>query len=121
MSVFVGRGLQVAGLLLAELDRRDWDAVVGVDVSAPMLDAARALDRTGGRCTFVLNEHDDLRDFADAEDAEAVRVAVTRVGHRSGELEAVEIPHDLPVLTKPFQSAELARRVFLLLGDAPGT
>lgn len=43
------------------------DAVVGVDVSAPMLDAARALDRTGGRCTFVLNEHDDLRDFADGE------------------------------------------------------
>ncbi|TXN38584.1 response regulator, partial [Methylobacterium sp. WL93] len=39
----------------------------------------------------------------------------------TGHAEAVEIPHDLPVLTKPFQSAELARRVSLLLGDAPGT
>ena len=36
-------------------------AVVGVDVSAPMLDTARSLDRSGGRCTFVLNESADLR------------------------------------------------------------
>jgi len=37
------------------------EAVVGVDVSAPMLDTARELDRSGGRCTFLLNEAPDLR------------------------------------------------------------
>jgi SAM-dependent methyltransferase len=42
------------------------EEVVGVDVSAPMLDTARALDRSAGRCTFVLNEAADLRAFADA-------------------------------------------------------
>src|SRR4051794_9676035 len=42
------------------------EEVVGVDVSASMLDTARALDRSGGRCTFVLNEAADLRAFADA-------------------------------------------------------
>jgi len=39
--------------------------VVGVDVAASMLDVARRLDRSDGRCTFVLNERDDLGDFAD--------------------------------------------------------
>jgi ubiquinone/menaquinone biosynthesis C-methylase UbiE len=39
------------------------DEVVGVDVSAPMLDTARALDRSGGRCRFVLNEAPDLHVF----------------------------------------------------------
>jgi SAM-dependent methyltransferase len=34
--------------------------VVGLDISAPMLDTARRLDRTGGRCEFLLNERDDL-------------------------------------------------------------
>lgn len=43
------------------------DAVVGVDVSAPMLATARSLDRTGGRCDFVLNDVPDLRRFADGE------------------------------------------------------
>ena len=38
--------------------------VVGVDVSAPMLETARRLDR-GGRCTLVLNETADLRAFPD--------------------------------------------------------
>ena len=38
----------------------------------------------------------------------------------TGHAEAVEIPHDLPVLTKPFQSAELARRVSSLLDGNPG-
>ena len=33
----------------------------------------------------------------------------------TGHAEAVEIPEDLPVLAKPFQSAELARRVSALL------
>jgi SAM-dependent methyltransferase len=40
--------------------------VVGVDVSEPMLATARRLDRSGGRCTFVLNERPDLSVFADA-------------------------------------------------------
>jgi ubiquinone/menaquinone biosynthesis C-methylase UbiE len=40
-------------------------AVVGLDVSAPMLDAARALDRSSGRCSFVLSEDADLRAFPD--------------------------------------------------------
>ncbi|TXN06588.1 response regulator, partial [Methylobacterium sp. WL103] len=38
----------------------------------------------------------------------------------TGHAEAVEIPHDLPVLTKPFQSAELARRVSSLLDGSHG-
>ena len=42
------------------------DEVVGVDVAAPMLDTARALDGTGGRCTFVLNPEPDLTLFDDA-------------------------------------------------------
>jgi SAM-dependent methyltransferase len=41
------------------------DQVVGVDVSPPMLDTARALDRTDGRCVFVLSEDPDLRAFPD--------------------------------------------------------
>jgi SAM-dependent methyltransferase len=40
--------------------------VVGVDVSAPMLDTARQFDRSKGRATFILNERDDLADFDDA-------------------------------------------------------
>ncbi|HEY7595480.1 MAG TPA: class I SAM-dependent methyltransferase [Actinophytocola sp.] len=38
------------------------DEVVGADVSPPMLDVARELDESG-RCTFVLNESDDLGQF----------------------------------------------------------
>lgn len=41
------------------------EEVVGVDVSPPMLDTARRLDRSGGRCTFLLSEHPDLRVVAD--------------------------------------------------------
>jgi len=40
------------------------DEVVGVDVSPPMLEQARQLDASG-RCTFVLNESQDLRQFPD--------------------------------------------------------
>jgi SAM-dependent methyltransferase len=36
------------------------DEVVGVDISPPMLEKARELDRSGGRCRFVLNEASDL-------------------------------------------------------------
>ena len=38
------------------------DEVVGVDVSPPMLEQARQLDASG-RCTFVLNESQDLSQF----------------------------------------------------------
>jgi ubiquinone/menaquinone biosynthesis C-methylase UbiE len=41
------------------------DEVVGVDVSPPMLEVARKLDDTG-RCTFVLNERQDLTQFEDS-------------------------------------------------------
>jgi ubiquinone/menaquinone biosynthesis C-methylase UbiE len=41
------------------------DEVVGLDVSAPMLETARRLDRSGGRCTFVLSEEPHLRAFPD--------------------------------------------------------
>lgn len=42
------------------------DEVVGVDVAHTMLDTARSLDRSDGRCRFVLNETPDLRRFPDA-------------------------------------------------------
>ena len=34
--------------------------VVGVDIAPPMLEQARRLDRSDGRCRFVLNEADNL-------------------------------------------------------------
>lgn len=42
------------------------DEVVGVDVARPMLEVARRLDRSDGRCRFVLNDSPDLRQFDDA-------------------------------------------------------
>ncbi|MGW5054849.1 class I SAM-dependent methyltransferase [Actinokineospora sp. NPDC004072] len=42
------------------------DEVVGVDVSAPMLRTAERIDRSGGRCRFVLNEVPDLHVFPSA-------------------------------------------------------
>jgi SAM-dependent methyltransferase len=53
-----------AGRLTIALAERV-DRVVGIDVSAGMLAKARALDTTGGRCTFVLNPRDDLSMFDD--------------------------------------------------------
>jgi SAM-dependent methyltransferase len=41
------------------------DEVVGVDISAPMLEVARRIDRTQGRCTFVHNDAPDLSRFPD--------------------------------------------------------
>jgi ubiquinone/menaquinone biosynthesis C-methylase UbiE len=41
------------------------DEVVGVDVAPPMLEVARRIDRSGGRCRFVLNEAPDLSAFED--------------------------------------------------------
>ncbi|MGY1650604.1 class I SAM-dependent methyltransferase [Geodermatophilus sp. SYSU D01119] len=40
--------------------------VVGLDVSGPMLARARELDRSGGRCRFVLAEDADLHPVPDA-------------------------------------------------------
>jgi SAM-dependent methyltransferase len=37
-----------------------FDKVIGVDVSAPMLEQARSRDTTGGRIDYVLNEATDL-------------------------------------------------------------
>lgn len=42
-----------------------FDEVVGVDISAPMLEEARRLDRSGGRISFRLNEGPDLSAFDD--------------------------------------------------------
>lgn len=41
------------------------EAVVGVDVSEPMLRTARALDSTGGACEFVRSDTADLEHFGD--------------------------------------------------------
>jgi ubiquinone/menaquinone biosynthesis C-methylase UbiE len=41
------------------------DEVVALDVSEPMLETARALDRSGGRISFVLATDADLRAFPD--------------------------------------------------------
>jgi SAM-dependent methyltransferase len=40
------------------------DQVIGVDIAMPMLETARRLDRAG-RCTFLLNDAADLRQFPD--------------------------------------------------------
>jgi SAM-dependent methyltransferase len=42
------------------------ETVVGVDVSPPMLEVARHIDRSAGRCEFVLNDAPHLRQFPDA-------------------------------------------------------
>lgn len=41
------------------------DEVIGVDIAPPMLDAARRLDRSGGKCRFLLNDTADLSQFPD--------------------------------------------------------
>jgi ubiquinone/menaquinone biosynthesis C-methylase UbiE len=43
------------------------DNVTGLDVSPSMLEVAGRLDRTQGKCTFVLNTRDDLSAFADGQ------------------------------------------------------
>ncbi len=55
----VGCGAGAVSQALAE----HADEVVGVDTSAPMVETARSLDRSGGRCRFVLNESPDLHVF----------------------------------------------------------
>jgi glycosyltransferase involved in cell wall biosynthesis/SAM-dependent methyltransferase len=39
---------------------RHFEEVIGVDIAASMIERARMHDRSDGRCTFVLNEGDDL-------------------------------------------------------------
>lgn len=51
-----GRLSQALALRFAE--------VVGVDIAATMLEGARAIDRSGGRCRFVHNGSADLSQFA---------------------------------------------------------
>lgn len=53
-----------------------FDRVVGVDIAAPMIEGARRLDRSGGRCSFVLNERADLGQFEDRSFDFAVAVLV---------------------------------------------
>lgn len=52
------------GRLSAALARHA-EEVVAVDIAAPMLAEARRLDRSGGRCRFVLNTEPDLAFLAD--------------------------------------------------------
>jgi SAM-dependent methyltransferase len=52
------------GRLSAALARH-FAEVVGVDISPTMLERARELDRSEGRCRFVLNESDSLAFLAD--------------------------------------------------------
>ncbi len=42
-----------------------FDEVVGVDIAPSMIELAKKYNRQGGRCTFVLNESDDLELFDD--------------------------------------------------------
>jgi SAM-dependent methyltransferase len=39
--------------------------IVGIDISAPMIEKARAYNRHGTRCKYVLHQRDNLRPFAD--------------------------------------------------------
>jgi SAM-dependent methyltransferase len=43
-----------------------FDEVWGVDIAPSMIDGARRLDRTGGRCRYVVNATADLASFEDA-------------------------------------------------------
>lgn len=67
LAVGGGRALDFGcgvGRLSAALARHA-DEVVGVDIAPTMLEQARRLDRSGGRCRFVLNTEPDLRFLAD--------------------------------------------------------
>jgi ubiquinone/menaquinone biosynthesis C-methylase UbiE len=46
---------------LAEL----FDVCYGVDIAPSMINQAREFNRFGGKCRYVLNARDDLRDFSD--------------------------------------------------------
>jgi SAM-dependent methyltransferase len=39
---------------------RHFEHVIGIDISAPMIELARAHDRSGGRCEYLLNTRPDL-------------------------------------------------------------
>jgi SAM-dependent methyltransferase len=44
---------------------RHANEVIGVDISPPMLEVARAIDRTNGACRFVINDVTNLSQFPD--------------------------------------------------------
>jgi ubiquinone/menaquinone biosynthesis C-methylase UbiE len=43
-----------------------YEEVVGVDIAPSMIELAENLNRRGDRCSYVLNESDDLRAFCDS-------------------------------------------------------
>lgn len=43
-----------------------FERAVGLDIAPSMIEVAREINRAGDRCTFVLNERDDLAVFEDA-------------------------------------------------------
>ena len=51
---------------LSQALAREFDEVVGVDISSSMLEGARRFDQSDGRCQFVLNTTDDLSQFPTA-------------------------------------------------------
>jgi SAM-dependent methyltransferase len=67
VELIPGRALDFGcglGRLTQPLAERFGEAV-GVDIAASMIDGARAANRLGPRCEFVLNERDDLTIFPD--------------------------------------------------------
>jgi ubiquinone/menaquinone biosynthesis C-methylase UbiE len=50
---------------LSQALSRHFDSVTGVDISPKMVELAKAYDKTGGKCLFLLNEKNDLSIFGD--------------------------------------------------------
>src|SRR4051794_1826568 len=73
-----------------------FDAVVGVDIAASMVEQARGIDRSGGRVTYVQNTAPDLLRFDD----ESFDLVYSKI----------VLQHMPPALSGPFLS-ELARLV----------
>ncbi len=51
---------------LSQALARHADEVIGVDISPPMLEVARSIDRSGGACRYLLNDGADLSQLPDA-------------------------------------------------------
>lgn len=103
-----------AGRLTQALARR-FDRVVGVDVSPVMIEAARRLNRHGGRCEYVLNEEPSLARFGDRSVDLVYSNLVLQhmppalaLGY-VGELARVLRPGGLLVFTVPSERAPLPR------------
>ena len=101
------------------------DEVVGLDVSAPMLETARGLDRSGGRVRFVLSEDSDLRAFPDGSVdlvyTERVLQHLPRpvLEHSLGEFVRVLRPGGVAVLHCPTRPMWTARGVVWRLAPFP--